>query len=188
MTKEFYDTVGAFEPLVPTQQVRPILDRSVDIALAAGELRGSLHPSTAASIAKLLRSMNSYYSNKIEGHSTHPVNIEKGLRADFSKRPDVAKLQRLALAHIQAEEEIETWVNDGAFNPYSFEGLRAIHRSLYQRLSESDRTTEDGIVVQPGELRTMNVDVGRHVPPAFGALHDDEPCQDKTCECEGEQD
>jgi hypothetical protein len=109
MGADFYDTVDAMEPLLPSTHMQPLLDRGMALTLAAAELKGALHPSIAKSLARLLRSMNSYYSNKIEGHSTHPLNIERGLKHDFSAKPGVAKLQRLALAHIAAEEEIEAW-------------------------------------------------------------------------------
>ncbi|MBI5923950.1 MAG: hypothetical protein HY847_20155 [Betaproteobacteria bacterium] len=57
--------------------------------------------------------MNSYYSNRIEGQSTYPKNIERTLRLDFSDKPDIARLQRLALAHFEAEHELEQLVEAG---------------------------------------------------------------------------
>lgn len=56
---------------------------------------------------ELVRQMNSFYSNRIEGQSTHPGNIERALRNDFSNRPAEARLQRIAIAHIDAEKELE---------------------------------------------------------------------------------
>jgi hypothetical protein len=41
------------------------------------------------------------------------MNFEQALRRDFSGKPDVAKLQRLALAHIDAERELEQRVDGG---------------------------------------------------------------------------
>ncbi|MNT08717.1 hypothetical protein D3C72_1434670 [compost metagenome] len=55
----------------------------------------------------MLRSMNSYYSNQMEGWSITPRNINAALRQDFSDQPEVARLQHIALAHIEAEREIE---------------------------------------------------------------------------------
>jgi Fic family protein len=115
--------------------------------------------------------MNSYYSNKIEGHSTHPINIARGLAQDFSSKPEIAKLQRLALAHIEAEIEIENRINQQAdFSPFSAEGIKQIHAALYKRLSLQDRTTEDGVIVLPGALRTTDVSVGQHVAPTPDSL------------------
>ncbi len=108
--------------------------------------------------------MNSYYSNRIEGQSTHPLNIERALKRDFSDQPETAKLQRIALAHIEAERELEERVAQGA-NALTAEFALAAHRAMYGRLSAADRTSPDGVVVQPGEIRTRTVRVGEHVPP-----------------------
>jgi Fic family protein len=118
--------------------------------------------------------MNSYYSNLIEGQSTHPANIERALRADFSNRPDVARRQRLAVAHIEAERSLEATV---CATPTAAETLALrsdflidAHRAMYGRLAAADRTTADGLEVQPGQLRQEDVTVGAHVPPAHGAV------------------
>jgi Fic family protein len=113
--------------------------------------------------------MNSYYSNRIEGQATHPANIERALRQDFSQTPDVARRQRLALAHIEAERELEASVTTEA-EALRSEFLIRAHASLYGRLSEEDRRTDTGSVVQPGQLRETEVVVGRHQPPAWRSL------------------
>jgi hypothetical protein len=71
------------------------------------------HPTSRQTIRDRVRSMNSYYSNRIEGQSTHPLLIEAALRKEFSDKPDVARLQRVALAHIEAETELERLVDTG---------------------------------------------------------------------------
>jgi hypothetical protein len=81
-------------------QARPVIE-------AALRLQGATNETTRGEIRALVRSMNSYYSNRIEGQSTHPLNIERALKADFSDQPNVAKRQRLALAHIRAEMALE---------------------------------------------------------------------------------
>ncbi|MCU0949955.1 MAG: Fic family protein [Burkholderiaceae bacterium] len=146
--------------------------------------------------------MNSYYSNLIEGQGTHPLNIEAALRKDFSESPDTARRQRLAVAHIEAERELEHLLHqrtlsalpsavpsvpDASQGPWTgapaarraetmmSEALRpgflmAAHQALYSRLAPYDRTTDDGVVVEPGRIRTQEVSVGRHVPPAAEAI------------------
>lgn len=113
--------------------------------------------------------MNSYYSNRIEGQGTHPLHIERALRREFSDRPDVARLQRIAVAHIEAERELE------ARHPTALEAagsafLQSAHKALYSRLDKEDRLIGEGQVVVPGELRTADVRVGRHIPPEAAAL------------------
>jgi Fic family protein len=113
--------------------------------------------------------MNSYYSNSIEGQGAHPANIERALRHDFSDKPDVAKRQRVAVAHIEAEQELEHLVTSEAA-ALSSDFLLKAHASLYGRLSEEDRRTEDGRIVVPGEFRKHDVAVGRHQPPAWKSV------------------
>src|SRR3981081_2876911 len=62
-------------------------------AFALAGLSAGFHRSLPAAIqpplANLVRAMNCYYSNLIEGHDTHPVDIERALKNDYSK--DVRK-------------------------------------------------------------------------------------------------
>jgi len=43
--------------------------------------RRSLPEGVVSALAELVRAMNCYYSNLIEGHDTHPVDIELSLQA-----------------------------------------------------------------------------------------------------------
>ncbi|MGH8747086.1 MAG: Fic family protein, partial [Burkholderiales bacterium] len=102
-----YSQAHQFEPLLPAL-AHPELDAlAEDVCRHGFELRRLVHPITEARIATLLRSVNSYYSNRIEGQQTHPRDIERALRKSFSKDPKKARLQRLAVAHIAAQEEME---------------------------------------------------------------------------------
>ena len=61
-----------FEPLMPRESEArkaglPAL--AGDVAARALALKGRLHPATEARLAELLRSVNSYYSNRIEGQT-----------------------------------------------------------------------------------------------------------------------
>jgi hypothetical protein len=50
--------------------------------------------------------MNCYYSNLIEGHRTHPIEIERALAQAFSIDPRQRELQLEAKAHIEVQREI----------------------------------------------------------------------------------
>lgn len=164
-----YTQPHQFEPLLPQKRLDELRQRTRAIAVKSLQLTGSAHPATIASLRELVRAMNSYYSNRIEGQSTHPMNIERALRRDFSDKPDVARLQRLALAHIEAERELEQRVDTGdAALTAAF--LQHAHTALYGRLSLEDRTTPDGRIVEPGVLRTEQVAIGRHEPPLWSSL------------------
>lgn len=164
-----YDSPHQFEPLIPASMPPVLLEKAADIVRSATRLTGAAHPTARAAVRELVRSMNSYYSNRIEGHGTHPLNIERALRREFSDKPDVARLQRVALAHIEAERELEARVAAGE-SAMSSAFLVAAHHALYARLSEEDRTTIEGCVVVPGEIRTEDVEVGRHLPPTAASL------------------
>lgn len=160
-----------FEPLLPTRRLDELYVLTQAITKSSWGLREGLHSVTVNTIAKLLHAMNSYYSNKIEGHSTHPVNIERGLHQDFSSKPEIAQLQRLALAHIEAETEIESWVSgEKEFSVFTSEGIRKIHEALYSKLPIEDRTTKEGRIVEPGKFREVDVKVGQHVSPNHQSL------------------
>ncbi len=51
--------------------------------------------------------INSYYSNLIEGHRTHPIDIERAMRSDYAEGPARRALQLESRAHIQVQQDIE---------------------------------------------------------------------------------
>lgn len=164
-----YDSPHQFEPLVPSDIPAALTDKAAEIVREATRLTGMAHPTSRQTIRKLVRSMNSYYSNRIEGQSTHPLHIDKALHRQFSDQPDIARLQRIALAHIEAEIELEHLVEQGE-SAMTGAFLTKAHHALYSRLAKEDRTTEDGRVIVPGQVRHENVKVGRHTPPAAASL------------------
>lgn len=164
-----YDQPHQFEPLLPAQQLDELGEITRRIFEKSSRLKGAASPEARAALREIVRSMNSYYSNRIEGQSTHPANIERALRKDFSDQPEIARRQRIALAHIEAEQELEQAVTTEA-DALSSAFLQRAHQSLYRRLPEADRLTTDGRSVVPGEWRTHDVSVGRHQPPAWASI------------------
>ena len=112
-----YTQPHQFEPLLPQRRLDEFRQRTRALVEQSLRLSGSAHPATVASLRELVREMNSYYSNRIEGQSTHPLNIERALRQDFSDKPDVAKLQRLALAGAQRGHGADLGLHGGAHDP-----------------------------------------------------------------------
>lgn len=167
-----YTQAHQFEPLLPQFNLEPLRGRSRALIEQSWKLSASAHPDTTASLRELVREMNSYYSNRIEGQSTHPRNISRALHRDFSDKPDIARLQRVALAHIEAEKELEAIGNDGTqdTSPLSAAFVQKAHTALYGRLEEADRLTPEGNPVEPGQFRTVQVAIGRHEPPPPDAL------------------
>jgi len=164
-----YDSLHQFEPLLLNErQLETVIPQSEAIVTGSLRLSSAAHETTRTTLRELVRKMNSFYSNRIEGQSTHPRNIERALQNDFSQRPDEARLQRIALAHIDAEKELEGLVVDGSALRSTF--LIDAHRALYDRLAPADRLSDDGEAIVPGEIRTRDVEVGRHVPPSADSL------------------
>lgn len=166
-----YQAIHQFEPLLPTLAQPELAALGEELSARAQELKAQVHLSTAGRIAELLRGMNSYYSNRIEGQHTHPREIERALRKDFDKAPDKARLQRLAVAHIETQKEMESWLaQEPALSVYSPDFLARLHCSFYGKLLEEDLITKDGDKVAPGKWRERDVDVGEHVAPAWKAV------------------
>ena len=164
-----YTQPHQFEPLLPQSGLDALRERSRAVIEQSWRLTAACHPDTIASLRELVREMNSYYSNRIEGQSTHPLNIGRALRRDFSDQPDIARLQRIALAHIEAERALEASL-DNSSATLSSRFIQQAHAELYGRLAEADRLTTEGEVIPPGQWRTRLVAIGRHEPPPPEAL------------------
>lgn len=168
-TVQAYDQPHQFEPLLPGLGLDALALRARPVMEAALRLQGATNVATRGEIRALVRSMNSYYSNRIEGQSTHPLNIERALKANFSDQPAVAKRQRLALAHIQAELALEATAPTEAQALHS-RTLVLAHQSLYAQLSEADCLSDEGRGVEPGVLRSEDVTVARHQAPTWASV------------------
>src|SRR5688572_5920515 len=81
-------------------------DKTLELAALSAGFRRSLPPEVAGALSDLVRSTNCYYSNLIEGHNTHPVDIERAMREDFSADPAKRSLQTEARAHVSVQEWI----------------------------------------------------------------------------------
>ena len=84
------EMVSLMEPLVISEGSRHrgmITDLAFDLTQKAAGFRRSLPPSLLASLADLVRAVNCYYSNLIEGHDTHPVDIERALKTSTARMP-----------------------------------------------------------------------------------------------------
>lgn len=168
-----YEAVHQFEPLLPTLAHPELHELAEELSARGRELKGLVHPATGARIAELLRGVNSYYSNRIEGLHTHPREIERALRKDFDKAPEKARLQRLAIAHIETQKEMESWLAaDSGLSVYSPDFVARLHASFYGKLPVEERVTEQGDAIVPGKWRTKDVKVGEHVAPAWKSVPD----------------
>src|SRR5882762_9581910 len=118
--------VTHMEPLLPEDHRHELADLATDLVSKASALAGRLHPVLQASIGDLVRSMNCYYSNLIEGHNTRPVDIDRALRQDYAQDPERRKLQLEAVAHIHVQSLIDSG-RDPQASPTSTGYLRWVH-------------------------------------------------------------
>ncbi len=166
----------AMEPVLlgETSRHRPGLsDLAIELAGASAGFRRSLPPGVMGALADLVRAMNCYYSNLIEGHDTHPVDIERALRNDYSADPRKRNLQLEAKAHVT----VQGWIDQGALagKAVTAEALCEIHRRFGELLPSEllkvvNPDTGEVLDVVPGELRHRDVRVGVHVPVSPGAV------------------
>lgn len=163
---------ATFAPLFPEERVLgPLLETAAALIADGHRLVGQASPPLRAALAGLLREMNSYYTNKIEGQHTLPADIERAVHRQFDADAERARRQRLALAHMDAERSLEAaWAGVTPRELFQTERVVAIHADLYGRLPEPDRVTDDGQRIVPGEYRVREVTAGRHVAPPVGAL------------------
>ena len=160
---------GLMEPLVLGEGSRhrpELTDLALELAQRSAGFRRSLPESLLSSLATLVRAMNCYYSNLIEGHDTHPVDIERALQGDYSKDAKRRDLQLEAMAHIAVQQ----WIDEGGLRGWAVaaHSIREIHRRFCEALPEDllwveDPATHERLRVIPGELRTRDVAVGDHI-------------------------
>ncbi len=147
-----------------------------EVASAAGSLGARLHPETLQAIAALLRTVNTYYSNLIEGHDTHPIDIDRAMRQDYSGDPKRRSLQLEARAHIEVQLLVEQRLaSEPPTNICAAEYIRWIHAEFYQRLPVGLRVVRapDGgaeRTIEPGAIRDYDVQVGHHIAPPWAEV------------------
>lgn len=166
--------IASMEPMVPEEASGALEDEVVTLIAEANQLAGRIHPVLRDSIGDLVRSMNCYYSNLIEGHDTHPRDIDRALANDFSAEPKRRELQQEAVAHIHVQRLIDSGRDPDVW-PASAAYAAWLHEEFCSRLPPEmlwvvNPRTGEKLPVIPGEWRSRDVDVGRHLPPEHGDL------------------
>jgi Fic family protein len=170
------EQVSLMEPLVIEEGSRhraELSDLALELAQKSAGFRRSLPASLLTALADLVRAMNCYYSNLIEGHDTHPVDIERALKNDYSADARKRDLQREAKAHI----EVQRWIDAGGLTGRAFarDSICEIHRRFCEALPDDllwveDPATKERVRVVPGEFRRRDVEVGLHLAVSPGAV------------------
>ena len=147
----------------------------IEVAREDAALGALVHPLVRAELAELLRLMNSYYSNRIEGQGTRPRDIERAMGGSLSPEPTRRALQLLARAHVEVQRRTDARLVQEPDLPICTAAFICdVHRAIYAELPDDMRRIEDApggpALMPPGELRTWEVTVGGHLAPASGAL------------------
>lgn len=164
------ESIRSMEPMLPPDGERKLEDLAMDLATKASGLASQLSPAVRQGVGDLVRSMNCYYSNLIEGHDTHPRDIDRALmQADYSADPQKRALQHEAVAHIEVQRLIDHH-KDLEGESTSQDYIVWLHREFCERLPDEflwvqNPDTGERLRVIPGELRKGWVQVGRHIPP-----------------------
>lgn len=168
------ENIALMEPMLPAEGARQLEDLAVDLVHKASGLAGHLAPVVRDSIGDLVRSMNCYYSNLIEGHDTHPRDIDRALANDYSKDSTKRVLQKEAVAHIEVQRIIDQ-KNDPQEDVTSSSYITWLHHEFCSRLPDEllwaeNPDTGTKVRVEAGKLRDGYVQVGRHIAPAAEGL------------------
>jgi Fic family protein len=173
------ETPARIEPARLEHPPEAIADLVAELSAASAKLGRSLHPRTGASLADLVRLMNTYYSNLIEGHDTRPRDIERALAGEFDKDEGRRNLQIEAATHVRVQSEIDRLAADEKLpEPASVDFVLWLHKQFYQdapeamlRISGAGRNFR----MTPGAWRSEpehDVAIGRHVPPPSDRVND----------------
>lgn len=166
-------TPRCIEPARLEELPEAISDAVAELVAAATKLAHAPHPQTAASLAALVRIMNSYYSNLIEGHNTRPRDIERAIAGSLHKDPERRELQIEAAAQVRVQTEIDLMAAGKRLpEPASAEFIRWLHREFYRDLPAGFlRVKNNGreFTMKPGAWRARDerdVVADRRQPPA----------------------
>lgn len=170
-----YTSISHMEPLLP-KQTADLEDMAREVVARSATLGSRLHPVSQRPVVELLRLINSYYSNLIEGNSTHPVDIERAMRHEYADDPARRDLQLESFAHINCQQQIEERLQrDPDLNVASTDFLCWVHKTFYDQLPAElrhvkDEETGEVVDVIGGELRQREIRVGRHIGPLAATL------------------
>lgn len=167
------EPVSRIEPALLDGLPPKIADVMAELTAKAATLGATLHPRTAQQLASLVRVMNSYYSNLIEGHVTRPRDIERALAGDLDVDEGRRNLQIEAAAHVRLQEHIDrVFAKSELPDPVKPDFLRDLHRRFYEAAPEAMlviKADHHEFIMEPGRFRNRaeeDVQVGRHQPPS----------------------
>lgn len=170
-----HNTISEMTPLLP-ERADELQDLALEVIQRSASLGTRQHQVTLQTLRELLRIINSYYSNLIEGHNTHPHDIVRAMQAEYDTEPAKRNLQLESVAHITVQRLMEKQLREDSTVNVADQGfLCSLHREFFRLLPEefqvmrNPETGKESRVI-PGELRKDLVKVGQHEPPGHDSL------------------
>src|SRR5262249_15834850 len=127
------ESLGEMDPMLPPGGDAELSDLAVDLIQRSAALAAPITAPVQAELGPLVRSMNCYYSNFIEGHQTHPRDIERALARDFDGNQRQRDLQKEAVAHIAVQKAIDSSKGVPDAWPTSEAYVRWVHRAFCEQ-------------------------------------------------------
>lgn len=157
-----------------------VADLVSELSSESAILGAKLHPLTAQNLASLVRIMNTYYSNLIEGHDTRPRDIERALARDFDDDFSQRNLQLEAAAHVLVQEKVDQLAATNTLpEPASVDFIKWLHLEFFKdappEMLTLKSTQNKSITIAPGIFRhgkQQDVSAGRHWPPSSDRVND----------------
>src|SRR5271167_2926491 len=120
------------EPALIEDAPVAITDVVAELAAKAATLGSVLNPRTASNLADLVRIMNAYYSNLIEGHNTRPRDIARALEGEFDRDEGRRNLQIEAAGHVRVQAKVDRLAAAGELpEPASRQFIQWLHKQFY---------------------------------------------------------
>jgi Fic family protein len=173
------ETPQRIEPARLEETSEALADVIADLSAASARLGKGLHPRTAANLADLVRLMNTYYSNLIEGHNTRPRDIARALEGKLDRDTERRNLQLEAAAHVRVQAEVDRLAAANELpEPASVDFIQWLHREFYRNAPKNILLIKGAgreFTMEPGAWRSkpeQDVEVGRHLPPSGGVVPD----------------
>ncbi|WP_422451452.1 Fic family protein [Endozoicomonas sp. ALC066] len=146
-------------------------DAAVELMQLDAALNAHIPESLRESLKFMLRVVNSFYSNRIEGNPTQPAEI---LKAQLNKEKDLKD----DLFEIKHHIEVQKYLNQKSLDRNEIctvDFLKELHRSFYEGMPKKfleidNEETGEKINIQPGKFRTRDFHVGKHIAPEYQEL------------------
>lgn len=164
-------------PIMPYDlkgQIKPqLLELAEKVCIESAKIASGYNEHIVNAFRDVLRITNSYYSNRIEAQSIHPIDIEKAMHKQFSEDSKQKALQELSVAHIKTQKFVENYSIHHSVIDRNF--IKEIHKVFYssEGMEKFTKLNKESELIEmiPGEFRSQDVQVGNHIAPSSDLIN-----------------